>query len=99
MTLRQRILCRLVLLYAALLAPGLVWPAYLDSPVGVLALVPYLSVYLLHTLGIPGLLEHNGACGWGWCAPSLAGWLLIALLVLGGLFALASLIASLRRKR
>ena len=27
-----------------------------------------------HRLGIPGLLEHNGACGWGWCAPTVFGW-------------------------
>jgi hypothetical protein len=31
--------------------------------------VPFISVYAIHSLGIPGLLQHDGACGWGWCAP------------------------------
>lgn len=73
-------------------APALVWPDYLDSPVGLIVAVPYLSIYLFHTIGIPGLLEHNGLCGWGWCAPTIFGWvflitfwLLIAWLLAWGL--------------
>jgi len=27
--------------------------------------------------GIPGLLEHHGTCGWGWCAPTLFGWVFL----------------------
>ena len=75
--------------------PGLVWPGYLDSPAGLIVAVPYLSIYLFHKIGIPGLLEHNGACGWGWCAPTLFGWvflcafwLLIAWLLAWGLSSL-----------
>lgn len=62
-----------------LLAPGFFWPAYLDSPVGVLLLVPMLSVYLFHALGVPGLLQNNGLCGWGWCSPTWFGWTFLVL--------------------
>lgn len=60
--------------YALLCLPALVWPHYLDSTLGIIVAVPYLSVYLFHGIGIPGLLQNNGACGWGWCAPSSFGW-------------------------
>lgn len=59
-------------------SPALVWPGYLDSPVGLIVAVPYLSIYLFHQIGIPGLLENNGLCGWGWCAPTISGWVFLA---------------------
>jgi hypothetical protein len=75
---------RLLKFFAALVAlqillalPGLFWPEYLDSPIGLVLVMPFLSVYLFHTLGVPGLLQHNGLCGWGWCAPTILGWFLI----------------------
>ena len=37
--------------YFLVLSPALFWPSYLDSPVGVLVALPYLSVYLFHALG------------------------------------------------
>ena len=40
-------------------------------------MVPYLSVYLFNNLGIPGLLEHGGRCGWGWCSPTGFGWVFL----------------------
>jgi len=51
--------------YLLLLLPSAIWPTYFDSAAGYLVLVPYLSVALFHKLGVPGLLEHNGLCGWG----------------------------------
>jgi hypothetical protein len=65
--------------FALLSLPGLVWPGYLDTPIGIVVALPWLSVYLFHTLGIPGLLEHGGACGWGWCAPTAFGWAFTAI--------------------
>lgn len=62
-----------------LAAPAAIFPAYLDSPFGILFAVPLLSIYLFHSVGLPGLLEHGGACDWGWCAPSILGWLFAAL--------------------
>jgi hypothetical protein len=60
-----------------LLLPAAIWPKYLDSPLGIALVFPYLSIYLFHALGIPGLLQHNGACGWGWCAPTAFGWVFL----------------------
>jgi len=69
--------------YFLVLSPALFWPSYLDSPVGVLVALPYLSVYLFHALGVPGLLVNDGACGWGWCAPTVFGWCFITAFWLG----------------
>ncbi|CAG0959134.1 hypothetical protein MTYP_00626 [Methylophilaceae bacterium] len=64
--------------YLLLWLPAIFWPDYyLDSPFGLIAAMPYLSIYLFHAAGIPGLLQNNGACGWGWCSPTLFGWVLM----------------------
>ena len=49
--------------------------AFLAPP---LVLVPFLTPHFFHSLGVPGLLEHGGHCGWGWCSPSPLGWTLMA---------------------
>ena len=93
----------IVAIYLLLSLPGLVWPSYLDSPAGLFVAVPYLSIYLFHKIGIPGLLENNGACGWGWCAPTLFGWVFLCAfwLMIGWLLAwgLSSVIHSSGAKR
>src|SRR5689334_10170154 len=70
-------------------------PSYADSPLGLLLIVPLLSVYLFHKLGVPGLLEHNGLCGWGWCSPTLFGWLFTVAFLLLVVWLIAWAIASL----
>ena len=82
--------------YFLLLSPGLVWPQYLDTPVGLLAAIPFLSVYLFHLIGIPFLLEHNGACGWGWCAPTVFGYVFIVIFWLLMAWLLAGFIVNVR---
>ena len=67
----------IILMFLLLSLPGLAWPGYLDSPAGLIVAIPYLSIYLFHKIGIPGLLEHNGLCGWGWCAPTITGWVFL----------------------
>lgn len=67
----------LIGLFLLLASPGLIWPSYLDSPLGLALAIPYLSIYLFHQIGIPGLLQNNGACGWGWCAPTTFGWIFL----------------------
>jgi hypothetical protein len=84
----------IVIIYLLLLSPGLIWPKYLDSPVGLLVAIPFLFVYLFHGIGIPFLLEHNGACGWGWCAPTLFGWIFISVFWLIMVWLLSAFIAS-----
>jgi hypothetical protein len=68
-------LAAIVASYVALILPGAIWSSYLDSPAGYLLLVPYFSIAVFHKLGVPGLLEHDGLCGWGWCSPTVFGWI------------------------
>ena len=67
-------LAALVAVLALLSLPALIWPGYLDSPIGVVLAIPYLSIYLFHGAGVPGLLQNDGLCGWGWCNPTAFGW-------------------------
>ncbi len=83
--------------FALLTLPALVWPKYLDSPLGIVVAVPYLSVYLFHGLGVPGLLQNNGACGWGWCALTPFGWAFLCIVWLTVLWLMAWLIAKVFR--
>lgn len=98
-----RVFAVLVGLYGLALLPALWSLSYLDSPAGVLVLLPFLSVYLLNAIGLPGLLVNDGACGWGWCAPTALGWGLAALLWLalawGLAVVLARALAGLRHRR
>lgn len=96
-----KILALIVLAYVLLVLPGLVWSPYFDSPAGFLVLVPGLSIYVFHKVGVPGLLEHNGLCGWGWCSPTLFGWVfmvafwvLVSWLIAWGVAALTSRFAA-----
>lgn len=79
--------------------PGLIWPAWLDSPLGTLVRLPLLLVYLLHAAGVPGLLQNAGACGWGWCSPSLLGWAVAALICLFALWCTAWVLARVWGRR
>lgn len=84
--------------YGLLAIPAFLWPAYADSPAGLLLAIPFLSVYVFHTIGIPGLLEHDGLCGWGWCSPTAFGWLFLIGFWLAAAWVVAWLIASLSRR-
>jgi len=72
-----KIMAVILFIYFLLWAPPIFWPKYLDTPLGIIVAFPLWSVYLFHSIGIPGLLQHNGACGWGWCAPTFFGWVFI----------------------
>ena len=96
-----KFLAVIIVTYGMLVLPGLIWPSYLDSPAGMLILVPDLSVYFFHKIGVPGLLEHNGLCGWGWCAPTTFGvvfvvavWALLAWLLAWGLAELTARLSA-----
>src|SRR5512140_1239923 len=78
-----KILAILLIGYALLAIPAYLGPSYLESMSSYLVIAPILSIYIFHKLGIPGLLEHNGACGWGWCSPTVFGWAFLILFWIG----------------
>ncbi len=85
--------------YCLLLAPAAFRPSYLDSPLGLLLAGPYLCIYLFHGLGIPGLLQHDGHCGWGWCAPTSFGWFFLGAFWGAVVWLMAAGIAAISRLR
>jgi hypothetical protein len=85
--------------YFLLWLPYLFWTEYLDTPLGIVAVFPVLSVYIFHGIGIPGLLQNDGACGWGWCAPTPFGWVFLVILWLLAFWTVAWAIARLTRQK
>jgi hypothetical protein len=73
-----KILAVLLVVYALAVLPAYLGPSYLEEASSYFVLVPFLSIYAFHELGIPGLLVSNGACGWGWCSPTAFGWVFLA---------------------
>jgi hypothetical protein len=78
-----RIFAALLVGYALLVIPVYWGPSYFQAIGIYLVMVPFLSVYIFHKLGIPGLLDHNGACGWGMCSPTAFGWAFLVVFWLG----------------
>jgi hypothetical protein len=73
-----KVFVALVSTYVLLSLPAWFGPTFLEGISSVIYMTPILAVYLLHTLGVPGLLEHNGHCGWGLCSPTIFGWTFLA---------------------
>jgi hypothetical protein len=78
-----KILAALLTGYVLLVIPAYWGPSYLEELSSDFVMVPLFSIYIFHKIGIPGLLEHGGACGWGWCAPTAFGWAFLVLFWLG----------------
>lgn len=78
-----KILAAILIGYALLAIPAYWGPSSLESMSSHLVMVPFLSIHVFHQLGIPGLLEHGGACGWGWCSPTAFGWAFLAMFWIG----------------
>ena len=99
MTLTLKIFFAILALYALLWLPGFfIGDKYLDSVFGFVAIFPYLSVYLFHSLGIPGLLQNGGLCGWGWCAPTVFAWIFITVFWLATVYLASKGLAQLGGK-
>ncbi len=86
-------------LYFVVLSPSLIWDSYLQTPLGLAATLPYFSIYLFHNLGMPGLLENNGVCGWGWCSPTTFGWCFLILFWLSIMWLISLALTKLITKR
>jgi hypothetical protein len=65
--------------YLLLAAPAYLGPVALREYSAVLVMPVVLSLYVFHRLGVPGLLENDGLCGWGWCGPTAFGLVFLAL--------------------
>ena len=83
------ILGALLAAYFVLAAPAYVGPSALAEYSALIVMPIVLSLYVFDRLGMPGLLENDGLCGWGWCGPTPFGLLFLAVFW----FALAWLIA------
>jgi hypothetical protein len=81
--------------YLLLWAPYFFNHQYLDTPFGIVAVFPILSIYIFHGIGIPGVLQNDGACGWGWCAPTPFGWVFLVIFWLLVVWAVARIIVRL----
>ncbi len=69
-----KILLTLVVLYALLVSIGFYSDKYLNTDILRFVTFPFFFVYIFSNIGIPGLLENNGHCGWGLCEPTFFGW-------------------------
>lgn len=84
-----KILALLLIGYTLLVIPAYHGPAFLESLSTFFVMAPLLSLALFHQLGVPGLLEHNGFCGWGWCPPTVFGWTFLCIVWTGVIWLVA----------
>ncbi|WP_376695530.1 hypothetical protein [Wenzhouxiangella sp. EGI_FJ10305] len=87
----------LVIVYILLLLPLMIWPDYIDTPLGLIAVLPMFAVHVLDRAGVPGLLSTS-SCSWGWCEPSTLGWAVMLLVAAVMIVFLAVALSALRRK-
>jgi hypothetical protein len=71
-----KIFAAFVVAYLFVILPGFWWPEYLDSPLGTLAFVPFMTANFFNMIGVPNVLTSDGACGWWLCDPTAFGWVL-----------------------
>ena len=78
-----KVLVVIAMAYAAVWLPYVVLrenlPAFLAGPYTFLWLAQAIPVYILSGIGVPGLLQNNGHCGWGWCRPTVFGYVVLVI--------------------
>lgn len=94
-----KILFALIAGYLLLASPAYWGPPGLAELAAYVLIVPVFSIYVFHSLGVPGLLEHGGHCGWGLCSPTAFGWVFLTLFWAGLAWLLAWAIARLRSRK
>jgi hypothetical protein len=84
-----KLLALLIATVAALVAGAYAEVPYLMDAGALLFIAALLLLFVFTQVGIPGLLEHAGNCGWGICGPTPWGLAFLAAVVLGILWLLA----------
>jgi hypothetical protein len=79
----------LVVAYALLVAVTYQAPSDIAEMTSYSVIAPLLSIYAFHRFGVPGLLQHNGLCGWSWCEPTAFGWVFLGIFWTGVLWLVA----------
>lgn len=78
-----KVLLAIAVAYAGVWLPYVVWrgnvPADLSALYAVFGFAHVIPVYILNSIGIPGLLQNNGHCGWGWCSPTVFGYVVLVI--------------------
>ena len=97
-----KILAVLLAAYFALVLPAYFGAEFLAERTFYLVLVPYASLHVFNRLGVHGLLEHDGFCGWGWCSPTAFGWIFLTVFWIGlawlAAWAIAKIVTALTPK-
>jgi len=90
-----KIFVGVLIAYTLLSLPAWFGPAFLERISTYIYIAPILAVYVFHSLGVPGLLRHGGHCGWGFCSPTVTGWVVLVMLWAGVVWIVAFGIARL----
>ena len=93
------VLAALIAAYFLLAAPAYVGPAALSEYSALIVMPLILSLYGFDHLGMPGLLENDGLCGWGWCGPTAFGLLFLLVFWLAVAWLAAWLLARVLARR
>lgn len=88
----------MLVVYGLLLLPLIIWPQYIDTPLGLIAVLPMLIVYVFDRAGVPGLLSAS-SCRWGWCEPSTLGWVVMLLAAAAMIVLLAMAVSAFQQTR
>jgi hypothetical protein len=94
-----KILATLLAAFVLLGLPAYVGPDVLEPFSAYVVIVPAMSIYAFHAIGIPGLLEHQGYCGWGMCNPTTVGYVFVVAFWLAAFWFIAWGLAYLTRRR
>ncbi|MBK1875219.1 hypothetical protein FE848_18565 [Marinobacter sp. 1-3A] len=77
-----KILLVFLTVYAGIWLPYIVLqgnlPASLSAPYALLGFAQAIPAYILNSVGISGLIQNDGYCGWGWCGPTVFGYVVLS---------------------
>ncbi len=93
-----KIMALIMASYFAVLSLGYILPGEAGLPFLMVGMPLLVSVYIFDMMGLPGLLENDGHCGWGWCEPTLFGWFLATVFWLFMIYILTRMIIKIKYK-